>query len=148
MNTRSIRFRLAVWYGGLLIAVFVLVGGLMYAGLKFYLDHSLAETQNRRAHQIAETLLAQVATTGDKYVADEINARFAPEINDRFVRVTEAGSKILYASGNPKDASFDASHIPPHNETSSQGSWRKQDVPEGKQLMIASIPYVTPQGRQ
>ncbi len=147
MNTRSIRFRLAVWYGGLLIAVFILVGGLMYAGLKLFLEHSLGETQNRRAHQITETLLAQISATGDKYVADEISARFAPEINDRFVRVTSGASNVLYASKNPKDGSFDASHVPPRSENSLQGSWRKESVTGDKELLIASIPYVTPQGR-
>jgi heavy metal sensor kinase len=148
MNTRSIRFRLAVWYGGLLIAVFVLVGGLMYAGLKLYLEHSLGETQSRRAQQITETLLPQTAATGDKYVADEINARFAPEINDRYIRVTSGDSNVLYVSNNPKDASFDASRVPPHREAATNGSWRKESVPGGRELLIASLPYTTPQGRR
>lgn len=147
MNTRSIRFRLAVWYGGLLIAVFVLVGGLMYAGLKHYLEHSLGESQNRRALQISETLLAQIASTGDKYVADEIGARFAPEINDRFVRVSE-GTNILYVSRNPKDGSFDASHVPAVRVGALKASWRKQEIPGDQELLIASIPYQTVQGRR
>ena len=148
MNTRSIRFRLAVWYGGLLIAVFILVGGLMYAGLKFYLEHSLAETQSRRAQQITDTLLAQIAATGDKYVTNEISARFAPEINDRFIRVTGDAPNPLYVSSNPRDGSFDASHVPRRRENAAGNSWRKESVPGNKQLLIASVPYKTPQGRR
>ena len=47
MNTRSIRFRLVVWYAGLLLGVFILLGCMMYAGLKLYLEESLSQAQER-----------------------------------------------------------------------------------------------------
>ena len=54
MNTRSIRFRLVAWYAGLLVIVFVILGGRMYGGLKLYLEQSLRTAQIRRAQQIAD----------------------------------------------------------------------------------------------
>ena len=68
MSTRSLRFRLIAWYAGLLTAVFLLLAALMFVGLKHYLEASLAEAQERRAQQIADTLLANVSQTGEAAV--------------------------------------------------------------------------------
>src|ERR1051326_7192723 len=101
MNHRSLRFRLLVWHVALLTGVFVLFGACVYAGLKRYLEKNLLESLNRRANQISETLLAQIHVTGQAYVAREIEARYTPEVNDRFIRVTSAGGQALYVSGVP-----------------------------------------------
>ena len=147
MNTRSIRFRLIIWYAGLLIVVFILLGNLMHAGLKRYLEQSLATAQTRRARQIAETLLASVGRTGEAHVVNEINSWFAPETSDRFIRITRDNQSTLYVSSNPTDMSFDASHLPLHSEPSKTGSWRKHKVPPNNELLIASVPYLTPDGK-
>jgi two-component system, OmpR family, sensor kinase len=143
MNTRSIRFRLVVWYAGLLIVVFVLLGSLIYGGLKIYLEESLAQAQMGRARQIAESLLANVGRTGEEHVVSEINSWFAPETNDRFIRITGEGGVTLYRSTNPKDRSFDASLVPAFAEASDKSGWRKQKLPEDRDLIIAAVPYVT-----
>ncbi|MDB6122803.1 MAG: integral rane sensor signal transduction histidine kinase [Pedosphaera sp.] len=148
MNTRSIRFRLVIWYAGLLMAVFVLLGILMYGGLKLYLEQSLSRAQISRAHQIAGTLLANIGKTGEAYVVNEINAWFAPETNDRFIRITTEGSSVLYASSSPRDMSFDASHVPLYREPKKEGSWRRQKLPDNKELLIASTPYQTTGGKR
>lgn len=148
MNTRSIRFRLVVWYAGLLVAVFVLLGIVIYGGLKLYLEQSLAQSQMRRARQIADTLLANIGKTGQAHVINEINSWFAPETNDRFIRITDDASTPLYRSTNPKDLSFNANVVPPHVEASKNGSWRVQPLPDGSpELLIASVPYRTGDGR-
>jgi len=96
MNSRSIRFRLIVWYSGLLTGVFLLFGLAIYAGVKIHLERNLADTQFRRARQIAGTLLADIDKTGERYVIDEINARFAPELNGRYIRVTRSNGNVVY----------------------------------------------------
>ena len=53
MNPRSIRFRLIIWYAGLLTGVFLLFGVALYQVLRGYLEHSLAQTLVRRSEQIA-----------------------------------------------------------------------------------------------
>jgi heavy metal sensor kinase len=147
MNTRSIRFQLVVWYAGVLIFVFVLLGSLMYAGVRIYLERSLGETQTRRARQIAETLLARLAQTGEPYVRQEIGARFDPEINDRFIRVMRADGSVLYVSGNPRDMSFDISRLPLLRLPAKEKDWRMETVPGGGQLLIAAMTYEAPGGK-
>ncbi len=149
MNTRSIRFRLVAWYAGLLIAVFIFLGLLIYAGLKLYLEQSLATTQLRRARQISETLLSNVSRTGEAHVTNEINAWFAPETSDRFIRITRQDGSTLYTSQTPRDSSFDASHIPPPPTLIPiPGSWRKESTADGKKLLIASVPAFSNDNRQ
>ncbi len=148
MNTRSIRFRLVVWYAGLLIAVFILLGILMYGGLKSYLEESLAKVQVRRAQQIADTLLANIGKTGESHVINEINAWFAPETNDRFIRITRGNTGVLYLSQSPKDMSFDANLVPPFPGQAQGTSWRKETGPNNKSLLIASVPYQSKDGQR
>ena len=53
MNPRSIRFRLIIWYAGLLTGAFLLFGVALYQVLRGYLENSLAQTLIRRSEQIA-----------------------------------------------------------------------------------------------
>ncbi len=149
MNTRSIRFRLIAWYAGLLALVFICLGGLMYAGLKSYLEHSLSVAQVKRAQQIAETLLAKVGKTGEAHVVSEIDSWFAPETNDRFIRITrnDGAASVLYVSKSPNDLSFDASRVPPQQETGGEISWREEKLADNKELLIATFPCVSDDGR-
>jgi len=147
MNTRSIGFRLVAWYAGLLIIVFIVLGGMMYTGLKLYLEKSLSQTQTRRAKQIADTLLSTIAQTGQAHVVNEINSWFAPETNDRFIRITDEAGSLLYVSSNPHDGSFAADFVPPQKEKPEKASWRKQELPGNNALLIASVPYRTAHGR-
>src|SRR5262245_39336823 len=107
MNPRSIRFRLTVWYAGLLAGLLVLFGVAIYFGLREYLRSTLADSMTKEARQIGETLLVNVDISGEQYVVDEIKEHFAPEINGVFLRVTRADGSILYESGLPRDGGFD-----------------------------------------
>ena len=49
MNTRSIRFRLTLWYAGLLALLLLLFGGSTWFGLAHYLQRSLSESLARQA---------------------------------------------------------------------------------------------------
>src|SRR5262249_19171652 len=113
MNTRSIRFRLTVWYAGLLAGLLVLFGSSVYIGLSHYLNVTLGESLSKQARQIGETLLVNIEQSGELYVVDEIREHFAPEINARFIRVTRRDASVLYLSGPPRDASFDPGEFPP-----------------------------------
>jgi heavy metal sensor kinase len=113
MNTRSITFRLLVWCAGLSFGIFVLLGGLLYFSLQHFLKNDVRESQARRARQIANTLLTHVKQTGEAYVAQEVKALYAPEDNDRFIRITRPDGQLLYLSGTPNDGSFDPTQVPP-----------------------------------
>jgi heavy metal sensor kinase len=148
MNTKSIRFRLVVWYAGLLIVIFLLLGFFMFRGVSIHLERSMGVTQVRRAQQIASSLLPNVGKAGETYVANEINALYAPEVNNRFIRITRGDLSVMYASRNPKDLSFDASNVPIPKGPIKAGTWRKEPVPGDKKLLIAAVPYRTPEGKQ
>ena len=127
MNTRSIRFRLIAWYAGLLSGVFLVLAGLMFWELNHYLEANLSETQTRRARQIADTLLANVKQTGEAFVAGEIKSLYAPEIKDRFIRITRQDGTRALVSGPPKDQSFDPADVPPFTPTAkTESAWKQK----------------------
>ncbi len=139
MNTRSIRFRLTLWHAGLLTAVFVLLGALTYFALQHYLETNLRDIQARRARQIADTLLANVGQTGEKFVASEVEKLYAPEANGRFIRILRGDGTALYASGEPKDESFATSAVPPPPLTKNGEFFRKENLPGEKTLLVAAL---------
>jgi heavy metal sensor kinase len=146
MNTGSIRFRLAAWHAGLLTAVIVLLGAVLYITVRNYLDDTLLETQGRRAHQIAETLLADAPRTGEDYVVREIKALYSPEQSDRFIRVTRGNGSVLYVSGPPDDQSFDPAKVAPFTPGDAVESTRSQNLGDGRVLLIASFRAATIEG--
>jgi heavy metal sensor kinase len=139
MNTRSIRFRLSAWHALLFTAVFAVLGGLLYVRLKNYLYDGLLETQARRARQIAGTLLANTTTTGEPYVARQIESLYAPELGDRFIRVTRADGSTLYASGAPNDQSFVPGEVGRPPEGRGPEFTRLEKMPQGPPMLIAAF---------
>ncbi len=141
MNIRSISFRLVVWYAGLLAGIFLLLCALLYLDLRHFLENDLRESQARRARQIANTLLVHAKQTGEPYVASQTKDWYEPEINDRFIRITRDDGTLIYASGAPKDGSFDPTEVPvfpPQRETE---SYRKLKLTGGKTLLIAGLNF-------
>ena len=102
MSSRSISFRLVAWYAGLLAGVFMLLCAVLYLDLRHFLEKDLREAQARRTRQIANTLLVHVRQTGEPYVASQAQDWYAPEINDRFIRVTRADGTLVYLSAPPQ----------------------------------------------
>ena len=145
MNTRSLRFRLTVWYAGLLAALLALFGASVYFGLGRYLEWSLRESLARQARQIGETYLADVRVSGEDYVEDEINEHYAPEINGRYVRVTRGDGSVLYASGAPEDGSFDPAGLPAPPSGISEARSREEHL-AGGELLVYALPFTARDG--
>jgi heavy metal sensor kinase len=146
MNTRSLRFRLTAWYAGLLTLVLLLFGGSTWFGLARYLQRSLTESLVRQAQQIGEDFLADMQTSGERYVIDEINEHYAPEQNNRFVRVTRADGNTLYVSGTPHGKGFDPAQISVAPLTSTQAATREEHLSSGGDLLIYSQPFIARDG--
>jgi heavy metal sensor kinase len=140
------RFRLAAWHTVLLAAAFAILGVLLYATVREYLDDTLLETQARRARQIAETLLADIPRTGEDYVVREIKALYAPELAERFIRVTRPDGSILYLSGPPNDQSFDPAEVKPARTDQRAEFTRLEKLPDGRSLLIAGFRAATARG--
>lgn len=148
MNTRSIRFRLTVWYASLLVGLLLLFCAAVYLGLERYLRRTLEQSLVSQAQQIGETLLVNVGVSGEDYVVDEIKEHHAPELNNRFIRVTRGNGSVLYASGQPKNESFDSSKLPTFNPGTQSSLTRLVKSPDGGELLIHSVPFVADNGSQ
>lgn len=140
MNTRSIRFRLTVWYAALLGGVILLFGASTWFGLAHYLNRSLSDSLAKQAQQIGENFLIDVGVSGEGYVIEEINEHLAPEVNDLFVRVTRGDGGVLYVSGAPKGGSFDPAAVAAVDGTPSQQFTREARLPGGD-LLIYALPF-------
>jgi heavy metal sensor kinase len=145
MNTRSIRFRLTAWYAGLMAGLLLLFGASTYLGLREYLNWSLKGSLRNQARQIGENFLIDVHTSGEDYVIEEINEHYAPELNDRFVRVTRADGSVLYASGRPKEDGFDPSSLAVLNPAADHDFLREEHLPGGE-LLIFTLPFTARDG--
>jgi heavy metal sensor kinase len=140
MNARSLSFRLVAWYAGVLTIVFVLLGTLTFLLVRHYLETNILDTQARRAHQIADTLVAAIGRTGEAAVGDEIEDLYSPEANDRFLRVTREDGHVVYASGKPTDRSFDPNRVPAPSLTRA-GEFNRKEQIAGGALLVAAVSH-------
>lgn len=146
MNPRSISFRLVAWYAGSLTGIFLLLGVLFYFSLQHFLENDVRESQLRRARQISDTLLARVDQTGEAYVTEEIKTLYAPQLNDRFIRIQRANGSIFFLSDAPLDHSFDPRQVPALPPGTSDGVPVKFHLPGGKTLLVAAIHHPSSRG--
>ena len=147
MNTRSLRVRLVAWYAGVLTTVFVLLGGLTFFYLRHYLEANLLDIQARRARQIADTLVAHSSRSSEVAMRSEVETLYAPEINDRFIRITRVDGRVVYASAVPGGERFAAGQVPTLRPGSGRGggSARKVDL-DGGSLLIAAVTAIATDG--
>ncbi|HYC10301.1 MAG TPA: ATP-binding protein [Steroidobacteraceae bacterium] len=138
MNTRSLSFRLVTWYAGVLTIVFVLLGGLTFLFLRHSLEVNLLDSQARRARQIADTLVARASRDSEPTMRTEVENLYAPELNDRFIRITRDDGKVVYASGPPRGERFAPGQVPPLVASSSGVSSHKVHLGGGS-LLIAAV---------
>jgi hypothetical protein len=108
MNHRSLAFRLGAWYTLLLSVTFVLVGTGTYYGLRQYLHSNMRDSLRRRSTEVEQILLQSPADISDSAIAQEIKLRLAPQVNNRFVRLTRVPGKLILLSGPPSDGSFNS----------------------------------------
>ena len=111
MNSRSITFRLAAWCAGVSLLVCIGFGLYTYFGLRYYVRRSQTDTLQRRAHQVAAIVAAHVGHDTDAFTIDLIKTSYAPEHNDRFIRIRRPDGSALYVSGPPTDRSFDPAAV-------------------------------------
>ena len=111
MNTRAITFRLAAWCAGISLLVCIGFGLYTYLGLRYYVLRSQTDTLQRRAHQVAAIVTAHVEREGDAFTIELIKTSYAPEHNDRFIRIRRPDGSVLYLSGPPTDKAFDPAAV-------------------------------------
>ena len=112
MNTRSISFRLVAWHAGIALLVCAGFGLYTYFGLSYFLERAQTDTLERRAREVAAILAAHIGREGEPYTIDLVRTSYAPENNDRFIRIRRPDGSVLYVSGAPTDHSFDPTAVP------------------------------------
>jgi heavy metal sensor kinase len=147
MNHRSLAFRLAVWYALLLSATFGLVGTGMFFGVEQYLRSDLRDTLRRRSAQLGEIVQQTPAGAVDAAIAEQVETRIAPELNNRFVRVTRAPAHVVYLSGLPADHDFDPASVPAPSSTWPLKALTRPVSAGAAHLMILAAPIDTVSGR-
>jgi len=126
--------------------IFVLLGCVLFVQVRAYLRATILETQSRRARQIAETLVANLPSTGEPFVVSQIKTLYAPELGDRFIRVARSDGSVLYRSGPPADQSFDPASVAPVKAAGSSEARRMEVLPDGRTLLVAQFPVRTASG--
>jgi len=139
--TRSIRFRMALWYAALLAGALALFSASTYVGLQSYLQKSLEESLVKQARSIGDVLLVNINQSGEDYVTNEITEHYSPEINGRFIRITRADGKRTFLSGPPKDASFDPGLVPAPALPVTQEFSREVEMSDGHELLLHGLPF-------
>ncbi len=141
MNSRSIKVRLVGWYAGLLTGIFLLLCASLYLNVRSFLENGLRDSQTRRVHQLANALLAHVKQTGEPALISQIKAWYAPESNDRFIRLARADGALVYRSDTPKDGSFNPAEVPVLPRPQQTDFVRKQKLYSGHTLLIAGLNF-------
>jgi heavy metal sensor kinase len=145
MNFRSLRFRMAAWYAGLLAGGLLLFGASVYLGLQRYLDWTLQDALAAECRTIGTELLSQLPGKTADWLETEINEAYAPEVNARFIRVYREGTGVIYLSGAPKDGDFNPSQIPFPQGEKKDGA-RHVRLAGNHQLLINAMSFTTPDG--
>ena len=140
MNIRSLRFRMTVWYAGLLMGALLLFGVSVYLGLERYLDWTLQNALAAECRTIGTELLSQLPGKNASWLKTEIDESYAPEVNARFIRVSREGGEVIYLSGTPKDGIFNPSDIPLPNG-GQQDAVRQLRTSTGQQLIVDTMSF-------
>jgi len=138
VNTRSFKFQLIVWYAGLLAGGFILLGTAAYVALERYLVAAVKESQLRRARQIAQLVADESKKSLITNVGDEIETRYAPGLNDRFVRVSRESGEVLYLSSAPASLTFSPSTLPPPNWPPGPETVRRVSLGNRREMLLTS----------
>jgi len=146
VNTQSLRFRLIGWYACLLVGCFLLLGAATYLALRTSLVGAVKENQLRRARQIAQLLREKIELHNENQVGNEIEARYAPDLNDRFVRISQKDGVVLYLSSPPKSQSFEPATVPPPRWPADTEASREVPLLGGRALMLTAHTLQLPGG--
>jgi heavy metal sensor kinase len=136
MNTRSLRSQLILWYAALLLGFFGVLGVVTYLALQNSLVSALKENQFRRARQVAQLLREE--SKNEARVGAEVETRYSPGLNDRFIRITRRDGVVLYLSRSPRNQSFDPAALPPPIWTTQTETARQVPLLGGRKVLLTA----------
>jgi heavy metal sensor kinase len=146
MNARSLKFQLVAWYAGVLTGCFALLAAATYLALQTSLVGALRENQLRRARQIGELVREEVEHRGQAKVGEEVEVRYTPALNDRFVRIAQRDGAILYLSASPTNQGFDPAALPPPIWPDQIEASREVPLVGGRKMLLTAHSLLLPGG--
>jgi heavy metal sensor kinase len=99
MNSSSIRFRLTLWYAGVLAGILVLFSIVIYVGVSHFLRRSLHESVVKDAQEVGSIVRENASEADPSAIGREVGEHFSPESNDRAIRVLGPDGGQIYLSG-------------------------------------------------
>jgi heavy metal sensor kinase len=147
LKTGSIKFRLLFWYAAMLVGGFAFLGVVTYLVLENSLVSALKESQWRRARQISQLLSEELKAGREASVGEQVEARYAPALNERFVRISQRDGVTLYLSSAPSDHTFDPATLPPPAWPSTEESSSQVSMLGGRKMLVTSHRLTMPGGK-
>jgi heavy metal sensor kinase len=147
VNIRSIRFRMTAWYAGLLVCSLVLFGAAVYLGLARYLERTLRASLSEEARAVTEEIRERVTEKRLPTIVNYLNEKFAPQLDNRFIRLKRADGQTLYISQPSPDGMIDPALVPSLPRQSDQEYGSEAFLPNGKRVLIQVAPVTTPDGK-
>src|SRR5260370_16772888 len=90
--------------------------------------------------------LPGLPTKGLEWLASEIDESYQPELNGYFIRISRIEGGIVYASGLPKDHSFEPSQIPLPTRVRRDNTSTNVKMKDGHRVLIEGIVFTNPDG--
>lgn len=146
MPKASIRTRLVLLVAIVVSLFYGCFSVYLFLGFRTYLIHSLQSTLGRRAHQIASTIVSEIPARGESYVGNEIEARFAPELNERLIRIADEHGRTIYVSSNVGELPLMPPTSWPGSEKESPSSAQQVTDPGGTHVQMVVVAYRTSGG--
>ena len=99
MNPGSIRFRLTLWYAGVLAGILLLFSIAIYAGVNYFLRRNLHDSVVKDAQEIGSIVRENANEKDENAIGREVGEHFSPESNERAIRVLSGDGAAIYSSG-------------------------------------------------
>jgi heavy metal sensor kinase len=141
MNTRSIYFRLVLWYSSSVILISLAFGAYVYDSTQSRLYEEIELGLIRNAHQIAEKILVQVHNKTPEEIAEQIRATYSPAANSKFIRILRSDNSVLYTSIPSKNGKADPPIIPLPNPLWAL-RWEKVKIFNTYYMLVVQVPVM------
>jgi heavy metal sensor kinase len=146
VNVKSIHFRMTAWYAGLLVCLLVLFGASVYFGLKSYLERTVRAALSEQARAVGEEIGERVTENRLPTIVNYLNEKFAPQLNGRFIRITNPDGSVLYLSTRTSDGLMEPGAVPRPPRRSEHEYESEVFLPNGRRVLVQVFPVPTSNG--
>jgi heavy metal sensor kinase len=146
VNVKSIHFRMTAWYAGLLVCLLMLFGASVYFGLRSYLERHMRAALSEQARAVGEEIGERVTEKRLPTIVNYLNEKFAPQLNSRFIRISDAAGGVMYLSARTPDHVLDPALVPAPARPSAVEYGSIEILPNGRHVLVQVLPVSTTDG--